>query len=135
MGEISQLTLYLSKESPISSLLADTLNPIKYSQAVSIHFAYPLPLITYRNRLQLRTFVYMLEERNRQQKNHQKVKTQYNKRAHTNIRKGKPRAPTQGDQGDHTTEPHRIPTREIHPTKTASKVKHQDVWKKAKRVT
>ena len=26
---------------------------------------------------------------------------------------------------DHTTEPHRIPTTEVHPTKTVSKLKHQ----------
>ena len=132
MGEIAQLMLYLSKESPISSLLAGTLNLTEYSLAVLIHFAYPLPLITYKNRWDMWASLYLLEERNHQQRNYQKVKTQYNKRAHTNRRKGKPRAPTQGDQGDHTTEPHRIPTREIHPTKTASKVKHQEAQKQTK---
>ena len=35
----------------------------------------------------------------------------------------------------HTTEPHRIPTIEVHPTKTASKVEHQEVQKQTKRVT
>ena len=40
--------LYLSKESPISSLLAGTLNPIKYAPTVLNHFAYHLPLITYK---------------------------------------------------------------------------------------
>ena len=36
--------------------------------------------------------------------------------------------------GDHTTEPHRIPTIEVHPTKTASKVKHQEAQKQTKRI-
>ena len=27
---------------------------------------------------------------------------------------------------DHTTEPHRIPTIQVHPTKTAKKAKHQE---------
>ena len=36
---------------------------------------------------------------------------------------------------DHTTEPHRIPTIEVHPTKTASKVTHQEAQKQTKRVT
>ena len=63
MGEISQLLLYLSKESPISFLLDVTLNPIKYSPTVLIHFAYPLPLITHKNRWELQTSVYLLEEK------------------------------------------------------------------------
>ena len=36
---------------------------------------------------------------------------------------------------DHTTEPHRIPTIEVHPTKTAGKAKHQEAQKQTKRVT
>ena len=36
---------------------------------------------------------------------------------------------------DHTTEPHRIPNIEVHPTKTARKVKHQEAQKLTKRVT
>ena len=36
---------------------------------------------------------------------------------------------------DHTTEPHRIPTIEVHPTKTANKVKHQEAQRQTKRVT
>ena len=36
---------------------------------------------------------------------------------------------------DHTTEPHKIPTTEVHPTKTASKVKHQEAQNQTKRVT
>ena len=36
---------------------------------------------------------------------------------------------------DHSTEPHRIPTIEVHPTKTANKVKHQEAQKQTKRVT
>ena len=35
---------------------------------------------------------------------------------------------------DHTTEPHRIPTIELYPTKTANKVKHQETQKQTKRV-
>ena len=35
---------------------------------------------------------------------------------------------------DHTTEPHRIPTTEVHLTKTASKVKHQEAQKEINRV-
>ena len=66
--------LYLSKESPISSLLAGTLNPIKHSPAVLIHFAYPLRLITYKNRWELQTSVYLLKEKNHQQRNHQNIK-------------------------------------------------------------
>ena len=62
-------------------------------------------------------------------------KPKYNKRAHKNRRNGKPTASRGGDQRDHNTEPHRIPTIEVHPTKTASKVKHQEVQKQTKRVT
>ena len=36
---------------------------------------------------------------------------------------------------DHTTEPHRITTIEVQPTKIASKWKHQEVQKQTKRVT
>ena len=72
MGKISQLRLYLSKEYPTSYLLAGTLNPIKYSPAVLIHFAYIMPLITYKNRWELQTSIYVLEKRNHQQRNHQK---------------------------------------------------------------
>ena len=36
---------------------------------------------------------------------------------------------------DHSTEPHRIPTIEVHATKTASKAKHQEAQKQTKRVT
>ena len=36
---------------------------------------------------------------------------------------------------DHTTEPHRIPAIEVHPTKTANKAKHQETQKQTKRVT
>ena len=44
-------------------------------------------------------------------------KPNYNKRAHTNRRKDKPRVSRQGDQRNHTTESHRIPTIEVHLTK------------------
>ena len=68
--------------------------------------------------------------------NHQKVKTQvYNKRAHPHRGKGKPRASTQRDQREHTTETHRIPTIEVHPTKIASKAKHQEAQTETQRVT
>ena len=33
---------------------------------------------------------------------------------------------------DHTNEPHRSPTMEVHTTKTASKVKHQEAQKQTK---
>ena len=56
-------------------------------------------------------------------------------RVDTNRRKGKPRGSRQGDQRDHTTEPHRIPTVEVHPTKTASKAKHQKAQKQRKTAT
>ena len=36
---------------------------------------------------------------------------------------------------DHTTELHRMPTIEVHPTDIASKVKHQEAQKQTKRVT
>ena len=42
---------------------------------------------------------------------------------------GKPRASRQGDQRDHSTESHKIPTMEVHPTKVATKLKHQEVQK------
>ena len=56
------------------------------------------------------------------------------------------REPTQTEEGgnlehpvkqirNHTTEPHRIPTIEVHPTKTASKAKHQEAQIQMKRVT
>ena len=35
---------------------------------------------------------------------------------------------------DHTTEPHRIPTIQVHHTKTANKAKHQEAQKQTKRV-
>ena len=63
------------------------------------------------------------------------VKTGYNERAHTNRRKGKPKASRQGDQKDHNTESHRIPTTEVNPTKIASKEKHQEAQKQTKRVS
>ena len=126
--------LNLSKESPISSLLAGTLNPIKYSPIVLIHFAYPLPLITYKTRWKLRTSVYLLEEKNHQQRNHKNVRTQI-KQESPHKQQSKPRASRQGNEKDHTTEPHRIPTIEVHPTKTASKAKHHEVHKQTKGVT
>ena len=43
--------------------------------------------------------------------------------------------PRQRDQRDHTTESHKIPTIEVHPTKTANKVEYQEVQKQTKRVT
>ena len=36
---------------------------------------------------------------------------------------------------DHTTEPHRIPTIEVHPTKRVNKAKYQGAQKQTKRVT
>ena len=36
---------------------------------------------------------------------------------------------------DHTTEPHKIPTTEVHPTKIASKAKHQEAQIETQRVT
>ena len=39
------------------------------------------------------------------------------------------------DIKDHTTESHRTPTIEVDPTKTASKVKHQEAQKQTKIVT
>ena len=54
---------------------------------------------------------------------------------HKKRRKGKPRVSKQGDERVHTTEPHRIPTTEVHPTKIASKAKHQEMQKQTKRVT
>ena len=59
----------------------------------------------------------------------------YSKRAQTNRRKGKPRASRQGDQRASTTEPHRIPNIEVHPTKTASKAQNQELLKQTKKVT
>ena len=76
LDEISRLKLYLSKGSPISSLLAGTLNPIEYSPAVLKHSAYSQPLITYKIRGELWTSVYLVEKRTNQQRNHQKVKIQ-----------------------------------------------------------
>ena len=56
-----------------------------------------------------------------------------------------PREPTQTEDRaklehpdkirDHTTESHRIPTIEVHPTKTTSKAKHQEAQKQTKRAT
>ena len=56
-------------------------------------------------------------------------------RVDTNRRKGKPRGSRQGDQRDHTTEPHRTPTIQTHPTKTFRKAEHQEVQKQTKRIT
>ena len=39
------------------------------------------------------------------------------------------------EETNHSTEPHKIPTIEVHPTKTASKAKHQEAQKQTKRVT
>ena len=63
----------------------------------------------------------------------ERQKPNYNKRAHTNRRKDKPRVSRQGDQRPHHWTS-RIPTI-VHPTKTDSKVKHQEVQKQKKRVT
>ena len=83
MGEISQFTLYVYKGSPICSLLVGTLSPIEYSPSVLIHFAFSLPLITYKIRWELCTPVNPLEERTHQQRKHQQVKPKYNKRTQT----------------------------------------------------
>ena len=72
LGEICRLMLYLSKGSHISSLFVGTLNPVEYSPTVLIHFAYPLPLITRKNKWELQTSVYTMEERTHQKRNHQK---------------------------------------------------------------
>ena len=63
------------------------------------------------------------------------VKPKYNKMVHTNRRKINPRASRLGDQRDHTTETHRTPTIEVHPTKTASKAQNQELLKQTKKVT
>ena len=49
-------------------------------------------------------------------RSYKRVKPKYNKRAHSNRKKGDPRASRQGDQRDHTTESQRTPTIEVHPT-------------------
>ena len=69
-----------------------------------------------------------------QHMNHQKLKTQV-KQESANRRKGKHRVSRQGDQRDYNTEPHRVPTIAVHPTKTANKVKHQEDQKQTKRIT
>ena len=66
-------------------------------------------------------------------KEHQQVKPKYNKRTHTNRRKGKPTISRQGGQRD-ITESHTNTTIEDHPTKTASKAEHQEAQKQTKRV-
>ena len=53
----------------------------------------------------------------------------------TNGRKGSPRASIQGDQRDHTTESHRIPSIELHPTKKASKAEYWESGKQTKSIT
>ena len=68
-----------------------------------------------------------------QQRSPQQVKPKYNKRAHTNGRKGNIRASRQGDHRDHTTVSHRTPATEVHPTETASKAEHREAQKQAKR--
>ena len=65
--------------------------------------------------------------------NDQQVKPKYNERTHTNGRKGNPRASRQGEKRDFTTESHRNPITEVHPTKTASKAEHQESQKQTKR--
>ena len=77
----------------------------------------------------------LLEERTHQQASHQQVKPKYNKRSHTNRRKGNPRASRQGNQKDCTTESQRTPPIQVHPTKTASKAVHQESQKQTKRLT
>ena len=64
--------LYISKESPISSLLVGTLNPIEYTTAVLNHFVFPLQLITKMCSWELWTPVNLMEEET-QQKNHQEI--------------------------------------------------------------
>ena len=84
---------------------------------------------------ELQTSLYLLEERNHQQRNHQKVKSQVQQESPHKQKKGQTQSIWTGDQRDHTTEPHRIPTIEVHPTKTASKAKHQEAQKQTKRIT
>ena len=76
LGEIWQLTLYISKGSPISSLQVGTLNTIKYTSAVLIHFTLPLQLITHKSRWELWKPVHPLEEETHQQRNHQQITTE-----------------------------------------------------------
>ena len=129
LGEISWSMLHLPKGSPISSVCIGTLNPIEYSPTVLIHFAFPLKVITYKSKWELWTQTYLLEERT-----HQQVKIQLQQESPYKQEKGQSSASSQGDQRDHTTKCHRIPTLEVRPTKTASK-EHQEVQKQTRRVT
>ena len=61
-------------------------------------------------------------------------KPKYNKRAHTNRKRANLEHPVK-EIRDHTTESHRIPTTEFHPTKTASKAEHQVAQTQTKRAT
>ena len=126
LGVISWLLLYFSKGPPLCSLLVSTLNPIEYSTAVLLYFTFALPLISYKARWELWIPINPLEGRTHQQRSHQWVKPKYNKRAHSNRRKGNPKVSRQRDQKDCTTESHKSPTIETHTTKTASKVEHQE---------
>ena len=53
-----------------------------------MHLAYALPLITYKNRWEVRTSVHPLEKRNHQKRNHQKVKTQLQQKRPQKQKKG-----------------------------------------------
>ena len=69
-----------------------------------------------------------------QQRKHHKVKTQVQQESPHKQERANLEHPVK-EIRDHTTEPHRIPTIEVHPTKTASKMKHQEGQKQIKRLT
>ena len=113
--------LYLSKDSPISSLLAGTLNPIKHSPTILIHFAYPCHWSHKRLGGSCKQQYTCWRRKTTIKGATKRYKLKYNKRTHTNRRKGKPRTSSQVDKKDHTTESYRIPTIEIQHTREIAK--------------
>ena len=125
--------LYLSRVSYLF-LLAGTLNPIKYSPAVLIHFAYPLPLITYKNKWGTANSSIPTGEENQPTKETSKGKNPSTTRKPTQTKEMANVEHPVKEIRDHTIESHRIPIIEVHPTKTASKMKHQEAQNQTKRV-
>ena len=85
----------------------------------------------YKTRWELKIAVNSLEGRTHQKRTHQQVKPQYNKKEHTHTEE---RASLE-HLDKKIKESHRIPTTEVHPIKTAGKVKHWESQKRTKRVT
>ena len=91
-------------------------------------------MIIYKNRWELQTSVYLLQEKNHQQRNHQRVKTQVQQESPHKHERETLEYPDKEIKETTSLNPIEL-LPEVHPTKTASKAKHQEAQKQTKRTT